>query len=307
MVRPRSLAMLAGLAVLLAACASGTSPLPSSSSSPAPTASGSMPSSGSPAPSPAASAAAAELILRVTNEGGFIDPSASIAAIPAVSVYSDGRILTPGAVDAIYPGPLLTPVSVRDVGAAGAAAIIGAIRSAGLDQSGGSGGGPAGDVGTTVFTVTLDGSTVTTRVPGMAGGPMGPGAGSPDPVQAAALDLLSRLTDPTDTWGSPLAPETSLRPTGYRVFVAPGAPVPQGGLSPEPTVVWPLATPLATFGSPAPADRGVAGLRVGVVDGTDAATLGPVLAGATSVTGFTSGGQTYTLYVRPLLPDETGG
>jgi hypothetical protein len=97
---------------------------------------------------------------------------------------------------------------------------------------------------------------------------------------------------------------TVLPPTAYRVYVAPGAPVSDGTMSSQPTAAWPLATPLATFGVPAVPDRGIAGLRQGAVFGADAATLGPVLVAASSQTAFSSGGMLYTLYVRPLLPDE---
>ena len=38
--------------------------------------------------------------------------------------------------------------------------------------------------------------------------------------------------------------------------------------------------------------------------GADAVTLGPVLAAANALTAFSSGGNLYTLFVRPLLPDE---
>ena len=54
-------------------------------------------------------------------------------------------------------------------------------------------------------------------------------------------------------------------------------------------------------------DRGIAGLRMGVVAGADAAKVGPLLAAATQLTAFTSAGESYTLFVRPLLPDELGG
>jgi hypothetical protein len=54
-------------------------------------------------------------------------------------------------------------------------------------------------------------------------------------------------------------------------------------------------------------DRGIAGLRQGVILGTDAALLGPALQAATADTQFASGGKNYTLHVRPLLPDELGG
>jgi hypothetical protein len=66
----------------------------------------------------------------VTSEGGFINPSANLNALPIVEVLSDGRILTVGPVDAIAPAPLLPTVQVRATGAAGAAAILAAIKEA---------------------------------------------------------------------------------------------------------------------------------------------------------------------------------
>lgn len=288
------------IAALLTACGPAATPAASPLSSPG----------GSPQGSPGASPAGARLILRVTSEGGFIGPAANLAAVPQVSVYADGRILTPGPADTIFPGPLLLPVAVRDVGPDGAARIVAAIRAAGLDRPSTQGpGGVPGDLGTTVFAVSLDGATVTTRLvlsgggPGVPGLPGGGGGGSPDPASAAAKALLDRLTDPSDSWGASSAPVSALVPTAYRVFVAPGAPSGDGTTS-APAVAWPLSTPLADFGAPANPDRGIPGLRQGAVFGADAAILGPVLAAANSQTAFISGGNLYTLYVRPLLPDE---
>jgi hypothetical protein len=285
------------MALLVAACGSTSTPSPTPPSggpSAAPT--------GTPAPS---TPAAVELLLRISNEGGFIGPAATLAAIPTVSVYSDGRIMTPGPIDAIYPGPLLPPVAVTDVGPAGAQAIVAAIRAAGLDKpfTGDPGVGNP-DSGTTVFSVTVDGATITTRLHFGGGGPGLPGGlgGSPDPTRDAAQHLLERLQDPSATWGSTPVRST-LVPTAYRVFVAPGAPVGDGSTT-EPSAEWPLATALDAFGVPAVPDRGITGLRQGAVFGADALALGPVLRAATQLTGFSSGGKLYTLYVRPLLPDE---
>jgi hypothetical protein len=194
---------------------------------------------------------------------------------------------------------------VTDVGPSGAQAIVAAIRAAGLDKpfTGDPGVGNP-DSGTTVFAVTLDGVTETTRLHLGGGGPGLPGGlgGSPDPARDAAQHLLERLHDQAETWGS--TPKTSiLVPTAYRVFVAPGAPAGDGSTS-APSVAWPLATPLDSFGVPAVPDRGITGLRQGAVFGADAATLTPVLQAATQLTAFSSGGKLYTLYVRPLLPDE---
>ncbi|MGH2407841.1 MAG: hypothetical protein ACRDF7_07190 [Candidatus Limnocylindrales bacterium] len=240
-------------------------------------------------------------MLRITSEGGFIGPSATLAVLPIVVVYDDGRIFTPGAVDAVYPGPLLPTLAVRNVGPAGARAIAAAIHAAGLDVAGSGGGGVAADTGTTVFAVVVAGQTVTTRIANSGGGPGPPGG---NPGSAPALDLLARLIDTSETWGSPAAPETAFAPTAYRIFVAPGAPAADPSVTQAPRA-WPLAGTLDSFGILAQPDRGITGLRVGVVSGPDAAIVGPFLASATMLTPVMSGGRAYTLYVRPLLPDET--
>jgi hypothetical protein len=248
----------------------------------------------------------------VTTEGGFINPSANLNALPLVEVLSDGRILTAGAVDAIAPAPLLPTLVVRDTGAAGAAAILTAIRQAGLDKAATGGPGIPGDSGTDIFSVTIDGQTTDTRLAGGGGGPGvgGPGGHLPgdsaDPGRAAAFDLLSMLQDPTVAWGGGAVQPTPYAPAGYLVFVIPGAPQSDPATAQTP-VAWPLSSPLAGFGAPAANDRGIAGLRQGAVLGPDAATLGPILSKATVETAFTSGGSSFTLSVRPLLPDELGG
>ena len=264
-------------------------------------------SAGSPSPSPSASAAPARLLLKVTTEGGFINPSATLAALPTVAVYTDGRILTPVSL-AVDPPPLLATVAVRDVGPAGATAILAAIKGARLDKPSSAGPGIPGDSGTDVFTAVVDGATTTTRFSG-AGQP-GPGlpgrSGGGDPAQQAALDLLARLLDPTENWGSTAARESTFVPLGYRVYGGPADPTPAASGS-QPSIAWPLAAGLDAFGTPAVPDRGVTGLRQGVVQGPDAARLAPFLRSATTLSTFTSGGRSYVLWVRPLLPDEIGG
>ena len=301
---------LAASAVIVVACGNG----PTASSAPpaSPPGASDVPSNvPSAPPSAEPSAAAAGVLLKVTSEGGFINPSANLDALPIVEVLGDGRILTPGAAPAIAPAPLLATVDVRATGAAGAAAIEAAIRQAGLDRPATGGPGIPGDSGTDVFAATIDGQTTETRLSGGGpgiGGPGGPGLGdgSADPGRAAAFDLLNRLLDPGQAWGGDAVTPTAYVTSGYRVFVIPGAP-PSDPSATQAPVAWPLATPLDALGSAAVPDRGIAGLRQAVVLGGDAAILGPVLAAATAETGFTSGGRTYTLAVRPLLPDELGG
>lgn len=301
----RALAVSLLIPLAVAACSTNSSPapatgLPSPTTTPAATA------------TPAPTQAVAAVLLEVTSQGGFINPSASLAAMPTVVVYTDGRIMTPGAPPPNASDALVQPVSVLDVGPTGAAAIKAAITAAGLDKPQVGDPGVAADSGTSVFTVNVNGGPVTSHFaasgpgggPGLPGGGGGGGSGSPE--RTAAFDLLGRLLDTTETWGA-TAPRTSTyTPVGYRIFAAPGAPAGDGSTT-VPAIAWPLTTGLASFGVPAVPDRGVAGLRSGIALGADAEALAPILATATTATPFTSDGATFTLWVRALLPHELPG
>ena len=300
--RPRLLAVAAAfLAVILAACGSTAA---TASPSAAPSTAPSVAPTATPAPSP--SVAAVAQLLEVHGEGGFINPAATIGSLSTIVVDSDGRIYTPGT-PSDGSTPLVAPVDVRDVGAGGAAQILAAMKAAGLDKE--ASGGVVADAGSTVFTAEINGAAVVSRF--AAGGGPGPvnhggggtGGDSGGPG-AAAFALLAQLMDPTVTWGAASAPVATFAPTAYRVYTAPGAPADSGtGGSP---VAWPLATGLADFGAAAAANFGVDGLRTGIVSGADATTLVTALKGASPTTAITSGGKSYTIWVRPVLPDELG-
>ncbi len=290
--RPGRVALLLVTSLLLVgACTGG----PGGSSAPSP----STPASGGPG-TPAPSPSSAGLIFRAAYEGGFIAPSGSRARLPLVSVFGDGRIMTEGAVPAIYPGPLVAPIIVRSVGVAGALAILKAAEDAGLSGAGITDGGPpVADAPTTVITVVRDGVPTVSRFAALGIGPGQPSASQQ--VRAAVEALLARLTG-TDTFGGPTTPDGVYRPLGYKLFVTPGAPELTDPSLARPPVAWPLAGSLGAIGTADP--LGGDGARVGAVVGADAATIGPILAAATHVTPFTSGGKEWTIVVRPLFPDE---
>ncbi len=298
----RPLSAAAALLLVVSACTGGASPAPTGQPSPT----GTPPASEGPSatPEPSASGTDSAVLLEVTSEGGFINPVSSLAALPIVIVYADGRILTQAGPPSDLPDALLPRVDVRDTGADGAAAIAAAIHGVGLDAPQTGDPGVAVDSGTSIFTVTVGGATTTSRFaasgPGGPGGPGVPGGGGGDPERTAAFELLNRLLDTTDDWGTANVAETTYAPVGFKVYAAPADP---GGSS----VAWPLATELASFGRPAVPDLGMTGLRTGIVLGADAAALGPVLEAASAGTVFTSGGTTWAVYARPLLPHELGG
>ena len=275
------------LTLVVAACGAAqatSSPSPSPSPSPTPT----------PLPTPSPTPVGATLLIEVTSEGGFINPAARLGQLPEVVVDADGKIYTQAVDDG--SGKLVPGVLVRDVGAAGAAAILAAIRDAGLDVENTDGGGVSGDTGVTIFTAVINGETIVNRV--VASGPGGPG--HPGGGSNPAVELLTRLTDPAETWGAANVITTTYQPVGYRVYDAPAADGRSG------SVDWPLTQPLADFGSPQTPDFGVAGLRSGIVLGADAASLAAAAADATSQETFKSDGDAYQVWVRPLLPDELG-
>ena len=285
--RIRLVAMPLIAALLSGACGGqpAASPSPAASAPPGP--------SLTPAPSQAVSPPPAALLLEVTTEGGFINPTASLGALPLVVVDADGRIFTP-ALSSDGLTLLIPAVEVRDTGTAGATAILAAIRDAGLGTEGA--GGVAADTGRTVFTAAIDGDLVVSRFaaggPGLPGGAGGPGA--------PALDLLARLLDPSVPWGSdtPAVP-APYAPDGYFVRIAPAG---SAGTDAAP---WPLATPPGEFGAPTEMDFGVADLRGGPVTGADAVTLAAALGTAPAGTLLAAGGTAWTAWIRPLFPDES--
>ena len=259
-----------------------------------------------PSEAPSPSAATSTLLLKVTSEGGFINPAASLAALPIVAVYADGRILTPGPVDAIYPGPLLAPVSVRDVGPSGAAAILAAIRQVGLDHPAASGPGIPGDAGTNVFTVVVDGVTTMSRFRRRPAWPPGTGrlrrrgarrrACAARPSARSERDMGLRRRRPRPTTSRRVIGSTSPRAVRRRIRK------PASRLLPGPLPRrWPnsASQPFRIAGSQ---DFGRASRS-----GTMRRPSGRSSRTRRRITAFTSGGSSFTLSVRPLLPDELGG
>ncbi len=300
----RLLATVLTTAALVAACAGAPSALPSTQppgSSPSPAASAAV----SPAPSAQPSTSgllSALLVLRVESVGGLIAPGFARAQLPSVSVFADGRIIVPGAVPMIYPGPLVMPLFVRSVGTAGAAAILKTAKEAGLANADAT--YPAlgvADMPSTVITVVHDGTRTKTTFGALSAGAPQNGPPSEAALRSAALALIDHLTTEDAHWG-PSTASVPFEPTGYRVWVTPGAPQASDPSLQRQPVAWPLSSPLASFGAPDPSQNQPT--RVGDVVGTDAGLLGPVVTTATQITPFSSAGAVYTLVVRPLLPDE---
>ncbi len=98
----RLLALLAALAIVAAACGSDDD-----------TADTTPPTTGSPtttAPTTTGPGGPDNLILQITEEGGFAPIEFILNRLPRFSLYEDGTLLAPGVSIAIFPGPILGPV-----------------------------------------------------------------------------------------------------------------------------------------------------------------------------------------------------
>ena len=245
-------------------------------------------------------------VVRIEYQGGLIIPQGAFQQLPLVAVYADGRVLQPGPVAAIYPGPLLPRLNEQRIGRVSIARLLEAARAAGLTTSDVS--YPAqmvADVPDTVITIRTGERTVTSRF-GALGIETGErGTAAERAARAAASTFVAQATDLPSLLGADAVSDAgSYAPSALRVMVLPGIPQPSDPGLARPAVSWPLSTPLATFG--AHLEHYPQNYRCGVVGGADLATLLPVLEQATTLTGFSSGGETYLVFPRPLLPDESG-
>ena len=247
-----------------------------------------------------------QLVLRVATGGGFTAPEYQLRLIPEFSLYGDGSIITPGPQIEIYPPPALPSVQAQPVSDDGVQAILQAAIDAGLDTDHDMtdmGSTMVADAATTTFTISVNGTTNSFGVYalGMFDGKC------PDAMSAKECDTRGILSSFVQQLGDlqswlpagSLGEMSTYAPTGSRVYVG---DVRRDAQLPQQKVAWPLDPALASFGE----DTG-AGYRCGVVTGTDwTDTLQPLAAGTNELTPWTSGGISYGLVFRPLLPDETG-
>ncbi len=281
---------------LVAACGGGVatpapSSSPSSSSKPAPV----DPTPVIPAPSSAVEQGTYWLRMRTSQA---IPPVNLFSFTPTVVIDGSGMYVVPGAVPAIFPGPLVGPLFARQVSDAGRGTILGWAKELGLltgqtDFTGG-GGLPGGMTGR--IELTVDGALVRlSGLPDLA-------ASDPEPGSPQAFgELWRRIASLPETLPGEVGAEGPYVPQGYALLVGP-APAPQGGLSGE-IADWPLEESLATFGGPVMDGS----YRCGIVEGEDATTLGAAVAKANQLTQWTQDPETsatFGLTVRPIIAGE---
>jgi hypothetical protein len=295
-----SAAIVVGL--ILAACSSAAGP-----SAPPATAPGASPDATAP---PAAGGVdhptgASDVVLRLARTGGFIAIETAAGETPLFTLYGDGRVVfqprTETFPEADADGVTRLPAQRTAQLDAGQveelltfALAQGGLGAAREDY----GNAMLIDAGNTVFTIDAGGVDKVVTVAGL--GDVQPG----DPDGAAKTQfnrLVERLTD-FDAGGT--IPTDAFAPTGYRAVLIereadPAVPGPAAAAWP-----WPDLT-VADF----PAGDGSSAQafphRTLTADEVAAMGLGDVSGGAQGLIVRAPDEKTYTVVLRPLLPDET--
>lgn len=311
MTTARRLLLLPVVVALVAACGGGAV-APSTSPSPVPTA---PPSPAGPEPTPPPSGGPVDPTPVVpTPDPGTqawwlrmgttqaLAPQYVFGMAPQLVITGDGLAVAPGAVPAVYPGPLVMPLFARQVSDAGRDQILAWAKELGLlsgktdfhGEPGTIGGGAPGSQSGQI-TLTVDGQRITLT------GPMGIVADNPAPGSAEAFGLLwQRLADLGTSLAAEVGPERPYTPAGYSILVG-IAPAPDPALPQQP-VDWPLEIGASSFGSPV-----AEGLRCGTITGDDAAAFTATLAKANALSPWVQDPQmsaTFGLTVRALTPGE---
>ncbi len=230
-----------------------------------------------------------DVVLKLSYEGGFVPAGFAFVNTPALLVSGDGRVFAPGAVPAIFPGPLLPSVMVRSITEDGIQALLGAAQRAGLlaappDYTGGDN---IADAPNTVVTINALGGTFVHSGYAL-------GIDSPEsPARQKLLDVATTLTDlPAAAGAANLGAEQPFVPASYRLQARVVDPSELTGQEPAPSLVdWP------------------AGAGIALADATtcarvDAAAVGSLFIDAKQNTYFNEGDIVYQLAVAGVLPGD---
>lgn len=249
---------------------------------------------------PAASESAASqqggLVLRLTQEGGFVPAERIVGRIPEVSVYADGRMITEGPITMQYPGPALPNLQVATIAPDAVAALADEATAAGVRTGSDLGQPNVADAPNTRIDVIRDGTTQSVSVSAL--GEAMPNDPRLTPAQRESRAKLAAFVEKLRKTG--LNADNQPYQAQKIAALAGEYKQPQDGLpgTPQP-VAWP--------GPALPGDYLNPNVKIGCVLADAAAVRGAVEQGkASQTTPWTSGGNQYAITFRPLLPDETG-
>jgi hypothetical protein len=240
-----------------------------------------------------------DIVLQVVTGGGFVPIEYHLTLLPEFTLYGDGTVIVPGPVMTIYPGPALPNLQMTKMSEEAIQTLLTAAKEAGLFTNNVDYGTPAVfDVPSTSIVINAQGMTYRSDIYAL-GFEDGGGLTLEQQQARAAINAfrgkLSTLafTEEEYTW-------TRYDFSALAVFVRAIDP----GFTPDPTDVQPnrLTWPLSDLA--AGGQEVMPGVRKLVVSGAELTKLKPLLAQATQITVWESGGKEYVLAFRPLLPGE---
>ncbi|WP_285686996.1 hypothetical protein [Actinoplanes sp. NBRC 103695] len=248
------------------------------------------------APSSSAPETAAGLVLRMTQEGGFVPAERIVGRIPEVSVYSDGRVITEGPVPAIYPGPAMPNLQVTTISPDEVAGLAKKAQDAGVRTGSDLGQPNVADAPNTRIDVIVDGATQSVSVAALGMEQ----ANDPrlTPAQREARAKLSAFIDKVREFGA----SAQSKPYAAEKIAALAQPyVKQDDGLPG------AFAPVAWTGPALPGEFLNPNVKIGCVIADGPAVLAATQqAKANQQTPWTSGKEQFRITFRPLLPDEAG-
>ena len=284
---PRLLLLAPTLLVVLIAACGGDDDDASSASTVAPPADATLPTV--PAGGSYEYATGADdVVVEVTQEGGFVPPEVIFARTPTALISGDGRALSTGPTTMIFPGPLLPNLLQRSITPQGIQSVLAQADELGLlaeveyprnDQ--------IADAPDTVVTITVGGTTYRHQAYALGFDT------ESDPARANLAEFVAAMTDLQTTVGAgQLGPEEPYAATTYLIQATP-VDLDTMTFDVEPTVV------------PWPADA-----TVSLADAAECAELPadeaePVFADANQLTFFTESDVTYQVAAVQQVPGRT--
>ena len=235
---------------------------------------------------------AGDVVLRLGYVGGFVRTGYAFTSVPTTLISGDGRLFSPGVTTAIFPGPLLSALSVRTITESGIQTILAAADKAGLlavppDYHADV---PVADVPDTKLELDAKGGRFVHQANAL---------GYADPAESKSRQTLIDFCDSLGDLGAlvgakNLGEEKPFVPVSYRFQATPLTVEDLAGYTdPKPTEV------------PWPSGLGVALADASVCARVSAAKLGNLFADANQLTFFTEGGTTFMVAAVGELPGDT--
>jgi hypothetical protein len=233
--------------------------------------------------------AADDFVIQISWEGGLIPMEFAFVNTPMLVLTDDGRLVTPGAIPEIYPGPLVPVLSQRSITAEGVQAYLDLAEEHGLFEHREYEDNPLiMDAGFAVVRIKVEGEEYVHSAYALGV------EEETDPDRAELLDFFDQALDPVSLVGEGvLGEEVAFETDSYLVLAYESDPTLEAETEPAPEVVqWPAEASVrlgdATVCAEVPYDE-VAG----------------VLADATQLTWFEDDGVTYRVAATPRLPGRS--